>query len=347
MAAPAHTINSFADAVGHPEFAKYHKDHPTCRQVIEREGLTGKLTDKVILVTGASSGIGIETARALYHTGAHLYLPVRDVSKGEKVKQDIESDGQQGKGKIELLQLDLESLDSVRQCAAAFLANSKQLNVLICNAGVMGVGGKTKDGLDMQFGVNHLAHFLLFQLLKDALLSSSTPSFNSRVVVLSSSGHRFTPIKFDDLNMDKQPFHAFAAYGQSKSANACMALELDRRYGSRGLHSTVVHPGGIVTDLARHIDPKVIVSFLDDETLRSMKTVEQGGATTVWAAVSKEWEGKGGKYLEDVSVAKPAQEPPLPVNGYFPWVYDTEAAKRLWTESLRIVGVKDDKFSDQ
>ena len=121
-----------------------------------------------------------------------------------------------------------------------------------------------------------------------------------------------------------------------------MALELDRRYGSRGLHSTVVHPGGMPTDLVRHVDPKLIVAMLDDETIRSMKTVEQGAATTVWAAVSTEWEGKGGKYLEDVSVAKPAQDPPLPVNGYFPWLYDVDAAKRLWTESLRIVDVTDD-----
>ena len=340
-------MKSLADVIGHPEFAKYHKDDPTCRQVIEREGLIGKLTDKVILITGASSGIGVETARALFHTGAQLYLPVRDLAKGEEVKRDIESDGQQAKGKIELLQLDLESLDSVRQCAAAFLAKSKQLNVLICNAGVMALGGKTKDGLDMQFGTNHVAHFLLFQLLKDALLSSSTPSFNSRVVVVGSSAHRHSPIVFDDLNMDKQPFNPFAAYGQSKTANACMALELDRRYGSRGLHSTVVHPGGMPTNLARHVDLQLIAAQINDEMLRSMKTVDQGGATTVWAAVSKEWEGKGGKYLEDVSVAKPMQDPPQPLNGYLPYLYDVDAAKRLWTESLRIVGVKDDSTGGQ
>ena len=234
----------------------YHKDHLTCQQVIEREVLTGKLTDTVILITGASSGIGVETARALYHTGAHLYLPVRDMAKGEKVKAEIESDGQQAKGKIELLQLDLDSLDSVRQCAAAFLAKSKQLNVLICNAGVMAVPeGKTKDGLDVQFGTNHVAHFLLFQLLKGALLSSSTPSFNSRVVIVSSGGHRISPVVFDDLNMDKQPYNPWVAYGQSKTANAYMALELERRYGSRGLHSTSLHPG----DHTDHAPPRPVL----------------------------------------------------------------------------------------
>ena len=144
-------MSSLADVVKHPEFAKLHKDHPTCMQIVEREGLTGKLTDKVILITGASSGIGVETARALYHTGAHLFLAVRDFPATEKVKHDIETDGLPGRGKIDLLQLDMTSLDSVRQCAAAFLGKSKQLHVLVCNAGVMGTPpGKTKDGLDVQ-----------------------------------------------------------------------------------------------------------------------------------------------------------------------------------------------------
>ena len=345
MAAPLPTMTTMADAVRHPEFAKYHKDHPTAGQVVEREGLTGKLTDTVILITGASAGIGVETARALYHTGAQLYLPVRDIAKGEKVKAEIEADSGEGKGKIELLQLDLDSLDSVRQCAAAFLAKSKQLNVLICNAGVLeSSSSRTKDGLDMQFGVNHIAHFLLFQLLKDALLSSTTSSFMSRVVVVGSSAHRNSSIMFDDLNMDKQPFNPFAAYGQSKTANAYMALELDRRYGRLGLRSTVVNPGGIPTNFSRNVDPKFIaVGLRSEEMMRSMKTIEQGAATTVWAAVSKEWEGKGGKYLEDVSIAKPIQDPPQPLNGYLPYLYDVDAAKRLWTESLRIVGVKDDR----
>ena len=342
------SIKSLDDVVTHPEFAKYHKDDPSCQQIVDREGLTGKLTDKVMLITGASSGIGIFSARALYHTGAHLFLPVRDMAKGEQVKRDIESSSGEGKGKIDLLTLDMESLDSVRQCAADFLSKSKQLNVLVCNAGVMGVSeGKTKDGLDVQFGVNHVAHFLLFQLLKAALLSSSTPSFNSRVVVVGSSAHRYSPIQFDNLNMDKQPFVTFVAYGMSKTANAYMALELDRRYGNQGLHSTVVHPGGMATSLGRHVDPAAIVAMLDTEMLRSMKTVDQGGATTVWAAVSKDWEGKGGKYLEDCSVAKPVQDPPLPLNGYHDFIYDAALAERLWAESLRIVGMKDDGTGGQ
>ena len=342
------TLNSLDDVPTHPDFAKYHSDHPTAQQIVEREQLTGRLSDKVVLITGASSGIGVDTARALYHTGARVFLAVRDMAKTAQVAASIEADGLPGRGAIELLQLDMTELDSVRQCAAAFVSRSQRLHVLVCNAGVMyPPPGKTKDKLDVQFGVNHVAHFLLFQLLKDTLLASSTPAFKSRVVVVGSSAHRISPVVFDDLNMDKQPFNTYAAYGQSKTANAYMALELERRYGNRGLHSTVVHPGGMPTPLARHMDNAVVLQHLTPEFLRSMKTVEQGAATTVWAAVSTEWEGKGGKYLEDVSVAQPSQDPPLPLNGYAPYIYDVDPAKRLWTESLRLVGMEDDGSGEQ
>jgi len=317
---------------------------PTAQHIIQAEALIGQLTHRVILITGASAGIGLETARVLYHTGAHLFLPVRDLAKGKKVKAEIEADSGEGKGSIDLLHIDMESLDSVRQCAVAFLSKSKQLNVLICNAGVMATPeGKTKDGFETQFGVNHVAHFLLFQLLKDALLASSTAAFNSRVVMVSSFGHHFSPILFDDLDLSKRGYDPFAAYGQSKTANIYMALEIERRYGRRGLHSTALHPGGIPTPLARHMDPAIIQSMVNDEVLRGMKRLDQGAATTVLAAVSHEWEGKGGKYLEDVSVAKPDEECTLPNTGYAPHAYDTEAAKRLWAESLRWVGVEDDQ----
>ena len=322
-------------------------DHPTAQQIIDREDLKGKLTDKVVLVTGASSGIGVETARALYHTGAHVFLPVRDLAKGEQVKQAIEADGLEGKGKLDLLHLDMESLDSVRQCAADFLSHSKQLNVLICNAGVMATPeGRTKDGFETQFGVNHVAHFLLFQLLKGTLLSSSTAAFNSRVVVVSSNGHTRSPILFDDLNMFESGYNKFMAYANSKTANVCMALEIDRRYGSNGLHATVVHPGAIfATELGRHMSADDF-AFLKQRKGLSLvlKTVQQGAATTVWAAVSKEWEGKGGKYLEDVSVSVPMDaEMQSMFRGYAPHTYDEAQSRRLWVESLQLVGLDDDK----
>ena len=188
--------------------------HATAVEVLESEGLLDALADKVILVTGASSGIGVETARALFQTGAHLFLPVRDQAKGERVKRDIEASGGSGSGCITLLSVDLQSLDSVRQCAADFLALSSQLNVPICNAAVFTPQRQTtKDGLEAQFGVCHVAHFLLFQLLRPALLRSATPDFHSRVVCLSSRGHWRSPVLFDDLAVTSlQPYDVWVAY---------------------------------------------------------------------------------------------------------------------------------------
>ena len=322
-------------------------DHPTAQQIVTREGLTGKLTDKVILITGPTAGIGIETARALYHTGAHVFLAARDTAKTEQLKRDIETDGLAGKGKIDLLALDLLSLDSVRQCAADFLSKSKQLNVLICNAGVMAVPeSKTKEGFETTFGVNHLAHFLLFQLLKAALLSSSTPSFNSRVVVLSSNGHTRSPIPFDDLDSQKGGgYDKWRAYAISKTANVYMALEIDRRFGNRGLHATAVHPGAVLqTSLGRDLTTGDIAFLLQRKGLPLVvKTLQQGAATTVWAAISKDWEGKGGKYLEDCSVSVPQDDEMQSMfRGHAAHTYDAAAAERLWNVSLQLTGVQDD-----
>lgn len=208
--------------------------------IIEDEQLVNKLTDKVILITGCSSGIGVETARALHATGAHLFLTVRDMKKGEEVVKSILASNPTSQGKVELLKLELDSLQSVREGAAEFLKRSKQLNVLINNAGVMACPeGQTKDGFETQFGTNHVAHFLLFQLLKPALLASSTPAFHSRVVSLSSSGHRYSPVLLTDLNLKARGYDKWVAYGQSKTANIYLATEIERRYGSRGLHATV------------------------------------------------------------------------------------------------------------
>ena len=322
------------------------KDHATAQQIIEREGVIGKWTDKVIFITGASSGIGTETARALYHTGAHLFLPVRDQAKGEKVRQVIESNAGGHTGKITMLTVDLESQASVKECVAEFLTHSKKLNVLICNAGVMATPqGRTKDGLETQFGVNHIAHFLLFQLLKPALLASSTADFNSRVVMLSSSAHKRSPVLWDDFNQEKREYNPWTAYGQAKTANAYCALEIDRRYGSRGLHANAVHPGVILTGLQQHMGEAGVAGLVAMEGVKKvLKTQEQGAATTVWAAVAKEWEGRGGQYLEDVSVSVPETEDMAATfRGYKPYLVDSEQSQRLWVESLKIVGLDDDE----
>lgn len=218
-------------------YAEAHKQpkgpgdaRPTAMQIVEDEGLVGKLSDKVFLVTGVSSGIGIETMRALYATGGHVFGTVRNVEKGQKAVDDVKSRTKSG-GKITLIEMDNESLASVRAAAESFLKQSKQLNILVNNAGVMATPeGKTKDGFETQFGVNHLAHFLLFQLLKPTLLASSSAEFPSRVVSVSSFGHRYGPVRFHDYNFtEKDSYDPNLSYGQSKTTNIWLANEIEVR----------------------------------------------------------------------------------------------------------------------
>ena len=312
---------------------------PTAIDIIKDEGLEGKLTDKVFFITGCSSGIGVETARALSLTGAKLFLTARDLTKGKSALSDLLEPG-----RIELLKMDLNSLASVRSAAEEFLDKSKTLNVLINNAGVMATPeGKTQDGFETQFGTNHLAHFLLFQLLKPTLLKSSTPDFHSRVIALSSSGHRYGPVRFHDYNFEKD-YNPGQAYGQSKTANIYTANEIERRYGSQGLHGLSLHPGGIATGLQKHISDSVKEAWSKNAGVGNyMKSPEQGAATTVYAAVSKEWEGKGGRFLEDCAESPPVPEGYSPITvGYAPHAYNEENEKRLWRDSLKMVGLDDD-----
>ena len=203
--------------------------------------------------------------------------------------------------------------------------------------------GRTADGYETQFGTNHVAHFLLFQLLKPTLLTSSTPTFHSRVVCLSSSAHGLSPVLFDDFDQAQVGYDPWRAYGQSKTCNIYLATEVERRYASRGLHAHAVHPGGIQTGLQVHVQDMVQEWFKGESTVKRFKSVEQGAATTVWAAVAAEWEGRGGKYLENCSVAEPRTAETGPFKGHREWAYDEGAAKRLWEESLKMVGLDDDE----
>lgn len=312
---------------------------PTAAQIIRDENLVSSLSDKTFLITGCSSGIGIETARALASTGARLYLGVRDEAKGEKALHDILKPGH-----IELLKMDLNSLESMRSAAKVFLAKSKQLNVLICNAGIMAVPTKTTtaDGFEAQFGTNHLAHFLLFQLLKPMLLESHTAKFHSRVVTVSSSGHRSSAPIIGDYGFEKTEYTPWKAYGQAKTANIWMANEIERRFGGRGLHGLGLHPGGIFTGLQKYVDEGTMASWKSDVVQKHMKSPEQGAATTVWAAVGQELEGKGGIYLEDCQVSKPTRPNNTPLDpGYKPHAYDEAGEKQLWVDSCRMVGESD------
>jgi NAD(P)-dependent dehydrogenase (short-subunit alcohol dehydrogenase family) len=308
-------------------------------QIIKDEGLEGKLLGKTVFITGCSSGIGIETARAFFTTGARLYLTARDLSKAKTAIPDLIASE-----RVHLLTLDLESLESVRACAADFLSQSEQLNIFIANAGVMATPeGRTKDGFETQFGTNHLTHFLLFNLLKPTLLASATADSNSRAIFLTSVANRFAEPNFDNLNFDGI-YNDFAAYGASKTANLWTANEVDRRYKSQGLRAFGVHPGGIDSGLSRHLSDEAANGMREDPFLKkAFKSPQQGAATTVWAATSQALVGNGGKYLEDCQVSRPwTQADGQWGMGYATWAMDEEKAKKLWEKSLEMVGFEDD-----
>jgi NAD(P)-dependent dehydrogenase (short-subunit alcohol dehydrogenase family) len=267
----------------------------------------------------------------------HVYGAVRNL---EKARQALQDDLEPGK--LDLIHLDNNSLASVRAGAADFLSKSSILNVLVNNAGVMMTPeGRTQDGFETQFGVNHLAHFLLFQLLKPTLLASATPAFASRVINVSSSSHHDGPrIFFDNINLSGI-YTPRLSYGQSKLANIHMANEIERRYGAQHLHAFSVMPGGIATGLGQFLPQELIESWLaDEEFMRAWKSPEQGAATQVWAAVGKELEGKGGAYLEDCRVASKAVEG-NPNFGYTEAAYDEGSEKKLWEASCEMVGVEE------
>nr|POE76149.1 retinol dehydrogenase 12 [Quercus suber] len=334
-------------------YAKAHENtqgpgdaRPTALQIVEDEGLTGKLGSKVFLVTGVTSGIGLETMRALYATGAHVYGTVRNREKGRKVVDEIQASTKGGT--MTLIDMEMDSLASVRKGAETFLSLSGgQLNVLINNAGVMATPkGVTTDGFETQFGINHLSHFLLFQLVRTALLDSSTPDFPSRVVCLSSMGHSYGPVNFGDYQFARTPYDPGRAYGQSKTASIYLANTIERRFGARGLHATSLHPGGIWTALQEHMPADVMAAHKANPTVsRYMKSPAQGAATSVYAAVSAEWRDKGGKYLADCVEQGPKKqnesEKALGDEGYSEWAFDEEKEERLWRDSCELVGWKE------
>jgi NAD(P)-dependent dehydrogenase (short-subunit alcohol dehydrogenase family) len=219
-------------AIAHELLDGPNDARPSAEQVIQDQGLAGKLDDRTVLITGGTAGLGKESARVMQKNGAKVYITARTAEKGEKVARELNR-AVPNSQPIEVLVADLSNLQSVRDAAKDFLSRTQTLNVLLNNAGVMACPeDRTTDGFEMQFGVNHVAHFLLFQLLKDTLLASSIPGLESRVVALSSSGHRAGGIHFHNYNLAGE-YDPWKAYGQSKTANILFANELDRRYGLR------------------------------------------------------------------------------------------------------------------
>src|SRR5271167_6596 len=259
--------------------AKTFGAESTADEVLEGINLSGQR----VLVTGVSAGLGVETARALVAHGATVVGTARDLTKARRALAEAFPQ-KSSSPPVDLVEADLASLASVRKAASDLLARAKPFDVIIANAGVMACPqGKTQDGFETQFGTNHLGHFVFVNRLVPLLKSGA------RVVTLSSAGHQISDVDLEDPNFERTPYQAFAAYGRSKTANILYAVALDDKLKGRGIRATSIHPGGIQTELSRHLTPELIdqlrarISAAATKGGRpfSYKTVPQGSATSV------------------------------------------------------------------
>jgi NAD(P)-dependent dehydrogenase (short-subunit alcohol dehydrogenase family) len=301
-------------------------DAPTTTTTDVLEGVD--LSGRTVLVTGATTGIGKETARALAAAGASVVITARSDEKGEAAVAALVEAVPGADISYEVLEL--ASLESVRAFADRFTATHDRLDVLIGNAGIMAAPfGHTDDGFELHMGTNHLGHFVLVGRLLPLLVASAP----ARVVLLSSGGHGASDILWDDPGFERTDYTKMEAYGQSKTANILHAVELDRRYGPLGVHAYAVHPGMVATDLGRHFtredyaDLKARAKAAPSGGLPPTVGVDVGAATSVWAAIAPELDEHGGSYLADCALAEARD-----------YATDPEAARRLWALSEELVG---------
>jgi NAD(P)-dependent dehydrogenase (short-subunit alcohol dehydrogenase family) len=320
--------------------AKTFGETSTTDDVLSGVNLHGKR----ILVTGVSAGIGVETARSLAAHGAHVVGAARDLTKAKTATELVRKDAVANRGSFELVELDLANLKSVRACADRLLANAEPFDVVIANAGVMATPfGHTADGFETQFGTNHLGHFVFVNRIASLIRAGG------RLINLSSAGHRFSNVDLQDPNFERTPYEPFVAYGRSKTANILFAVAFDSRHRKRGVRAAAVHPGGIHTELGRHIDPSRVQGIIDQMTKQlaaegkppfKWKTIPQGAATSVWAAVVAPADEIGGRYCEnchvghivpdDVTISAISEG----VRGY---ALDANTAEALWKKSEELV----------
>jgi NAD(P)-dependent dehydrogenase (short-subunit alcohol dehydrogenase family) len=294
---------------------------------------------KRVLVTGVSAGLGVETARALAAHGAQVVGAARDLSKPRVATEQVRAQMARGSS-LDLIELDLASLGSVRRCADGLLAAGKTFDLIVANAGVMACPkSKTVDGFETQFGTNHLGHFVLVNRIASLLKAGS------RLVNLSSAGHRYADVDLDDPNFERTAYEPFIAYGRSKTANVLFAVEFDRRHKARGVRATAVHPGGIRTELSRHLAPDALNKLIAEinasqpkgEAPFTYKSIPQGAATSVWAGCVADADAVGGRYCEDCHVAEVVSTPGLR-GGVRPYALDPQRAQALWQKSEGMVG---------
>jgi len=299
------------------------------------------LSGRTALVTGGYSGLGLETTRVLSGAGATVVVPARTPEKARAALAGLPN--------VEQAEIELTDPASIDRFAEGFLASGRPLDILVDSAGIM-ASPLTRDGrgYEQQFSANHLGHFQLAARLWPALVAAN----GARVVSVSSRGHRFAAVDFDDPNFATRAYDKWLAYGQSKTANVLFAVELDRRAAGHAVRAFALHPGAIITDLARHLTDEDLARFgvvrradgsLDltgfEANWVDAKTVEQGAATSVFAATSPKLDGLGGLYLENCDVAGPASGPDMGRVGVEAWAVDPDAARRLWNLSERLTGV--------
>jgi len=291
----------------------------TANEVLDGRRLTGKR----ILVTGVSSGVGLETARALASHGAIVVGAVRDLAKGATAMGALGSEGS-----FRLVELNLSSLESVNACGAAVLAEGNPFDLIIANAGVMAVPfGLTVDGFETHFATNYLGHYLLVNRMAGLLHQES------RVVMVSSAGHRGADVDLEDPNFERKHYDPLVAYRQSKTATILFAVEFDRRYKDRGIRAAAVHPGAVLTETTQKLidaQPSAALAF-------TWMTVAQGAATSVWAGCVASADEVGGHYAEDCHVAE-VNDDPIAGTGVRSYALDPDAAKALWLASEKMVG---------
>ncbi|MFC4149860.1 SDR family NAD(P)-dependent oxidoreductase [Micromonospora mangrovi] len=302
----------------------------TATEVLRDVDLTGRLA----VVTGGYSGLGLETTRALAGAGAHVVVPARRPEHARGALDDVA-------GSVEVDELDLADQRSVRAFAEGFLASGRGIDILVNNAAVMASPeSRVGPGWESQFATNHLGHYTLTNLLRPALVADG----GARVVALSSTGHKLSPIRFDDPQFTTG-YDKWQAYGQAKTANSLFAVRLDELGEPVGVRAFAVHPGGIMTELQRHLPREEMIAsgWIDEAGTvnERFKTPEQGAATSVWAATSPALAGMGGVYCEDCDIAEPTDVggPTARTSGVDAHAVDPAAAARLWALSAELTGV--------
>lgn len=305
----------------------------TTDEVLEGIDLTGTS----VFVTGANSGLGQETARAMAAKGAHVIMAGRDQAKLDEAVAAIRASVPDAQ--LDTLTVDLGSLENIRAATSRARQQFEKIDILVNNAGVMATPFQhTADGFEMQLGTNHLGHFALTGELFPLIERGA----NRRIVNLSSRGHHMAPFDFEDPNFIRRPYDPWASYGQSKTANVLFSVALEQRYAVLGIHAYAVHPGGIETNLGRHMTQEMREGLMKrisrSDTGFQWKTIPQGAATSCWAATAPELEGRGGVYCEDCHVAEVDDESAS--GGVRSYALNPSYAERLWRLSEELTGVQ-------